>query len=649
MPRGESRLLDGLKVTTEREPILPVRVCAQHLSALGATVEQEAGSSTRGEQFLRLRPDGERFPMAGTVDCAIAWHPNQREQSGSEVLIQAISGLMAVHGRDRSVPRRLGLDVASVAAGIVATQGALAELIARSRGQQISGVQTSVLEAALMFLYHHFAIATCGGSWPFRPLESGQGPPFATADGHWVELEVMTGESWKNFWTRLGVGEAKEAGAAWLPYVYRYLAGSCALPASLHEATRRHTLAELRHAAAESGVTVGTVHSYDELRHDLGWFEQNRHEEFAPPWTIEPGAAHVQTDRRRADQRLADQRPASVRRLPLAGMRVVEVTSRLQGPLAGFLLQMLGAEVLKIEPPGGDFGRFSPPLAGSVGAAYLAYNRDKQILEIDYKQPKGRAQITDLAAGADVFLHNWRSGRAEKLALDFEHLSRSNPGLIYAHASAWGKMDKEPSAIAGDFLVQAYAACGDGLNPEGEPPFPSRLTLLDVTGGLLACEGILAGLYARERYGNGSRVDTSLLSAAMSLQSEVLTAIATNQETGRHAGRPLWGWLDQPLETGEGFVMVNREDAAVEKRLLDICNIQESAGTANISEQLVKRLRAKTAAEWNVLFRRAGIPSALVCTNLAKLSEDSEIQGLLQHVDGACWVPAPPWHFLMVR
>jgi CoA:oxalate CoA-transferase len=633
-------VLDGFTITTEQKSILPARVCAQHLSALGAQVEQNDCSAGGGEQILRLSST-ETSPLARAVDCAIAWHPNHREQPGNEALIQAISGLMAVHGRDRSTPRRLGLEVASVAAGIVATQGVLVALIAQSRGQQISGVQTSVLEAALMFLYHHFAIATCGGNWPFRPLESGKGPPFATADGHWVELEVMTGESWKTFWAKLGVVEAKVAGSAWLPYVYRYLAGSCALPVALHDATRRLTLAELRHSANESGVTVGTVRSYDDLLHEVGLnnnnmgsFEQNRRENFAPPWTIEPRIARVQTD----------QRPWIVGNAPLAGIQVVEVTSRLQGPLAGLLLQMLGAEVLKVEPLGGDFGRFSPPLAGSIGAAYLAYNRDKQILEIDYKRPEGRAQLTGLAAGADVFLHNWKSGRAEELGLDFEHLLRRNPRLIYAHASAWGQMDEEPSPIAGDFLVQAYAACGDGLNPVGEPPFPSRLTLLDVTGGLLACEGILAGLYGRERYGYGCRVQTSLLSAAMSLQSEVLTAIATNQETGRLVGRPLWGWLDQPLETGEGFIMVCREDAAIEKHLLDVCNIDQSTSAANISEQLIKRLRAKTAAGWNVLFRRAQIPCA-VCTNPAQLSEDSEIQGLLQPVDGACCVPAAPWHF----
>ena len=647
MPPADSRLLDGLKVTTEKDPILPVHVCAQHLSALGATVEQEqeACSNRQGEQVLRMSSIGDRFPTAGDVDCSIAWNPNRREQSGNEALIQAISGLMAVHGRDRSIPRRLGLEVASVAAGIVATQGVLAVLISKSRGQPISRIRTSVLEAALMFLYHHIAIATCGGNWPFRPLESEQGPPFATADGHWVELEVMTGESWKTFWTRLGVGDAKEAGSAWLPYVYRYLAGSCALPAALHDATRRNTLAEIRRAAEQSGVTVGTVRSYEDLLCDLGSSGQNRRKNLALLWTIEPRTGHVETERRHADQRLA---AAPI--LPLAGMQVVEVTSRLQGPLAGLLLQMLGAEVLKVEPPGGDFGRFSPPLAGSVGAAYLAYNRDKQVLEIDYKRPEGRAQLTDLAAGADVFLHNWKSGRAEQLGLDFQHLSRRNPRLIYAHASAWGKMDEEPSPIAGDFLVQAYAACGDGLNPVGEPPFPSRITLLDVTGGLLACEGILAGLYGRERSGYGCRVETSLLSAAMSLQSEILTAIATNQERSRLAGRPLWGWLDQPLETGEGFIMVSREDSAVEKRLLDVCNldvcnIDESPAGSDISERLLKRLRAKTAAEWNVLFRRAGIPSELVCTSLAKLSEDCELQNLLQHVDSACCVPAAPWHF----
>lgn len=633
--------LDGFRVSLDLDAIAPVRHCARHLSALGAQLERAALEPNSGHgSILRLTSDPQRAPaLDGPIECATTWRPDDPGLPGNEALIQAISGLMAVHGRDRGVPRRLGLELASVAAGILTSQGALAALIAQSRGQQVRGVRTSVLQAALLFLYHHLAIATCGDDFPFRSLESGEGPPFATADGHWVELEAMTGESWKAFWARLGVTDSKTAGAAWLPFVYRYLAGRCSLPAALHEATRRLTLADLNRLAQESGVTLGRVRSYDDLLIDLGSVSENALSDFrlqsATPWSIEPCPTRTRPSKT----------ATTLSGAPLAGMKVVEVTSRLQGPLAGQLLQLLGAEVLKVEPPGGDFGRISRPMAGSVGAAYLAYNRNKKTVEIDYKQPKGVTLLVDLASQADVFLHNWKSGRAEELGLDFTTLSARNPQLVYAHASAWGKMDPEPSPSAGDFLVQAYAACGDGIHPAGEPPFPSRLTLLDALGGLLACEGILAGLYQRERRGWGCRVETSLFSAAMSLQSEVLQAIVLDQEKGRRAGRPIWRWLDQPLPTSDGFLMVTCGNSGIEERFLQVSRIRGSVGDEALPANALARLHMHSAIEWARILSQGGIPCTPVCTDLAQLRHHKEAVPLLEPAEGACWVPTAPWHF----
>ena len=149
---------------------------------------------------------------------------------------------------------------------------------------------------------------------------------------------------------------------------------------------------------------------------------------------------------------------------PLAGIRVVEVTSRLQGPLAALLLRQLGASVIKVEPPGGDFGRKSVPRAGTVGAAYLAYNRRKERLELDYKEPSDRAWLIDLVRDADV-VENWPDGRAEALGLDAPALARVNPALVYVHASGWNRGRTAPRAIASDYVVQAHAALGDGIIP----------------------------------------------------------------------------------------------------------------------------------------------------------------------------------------
>jgi CoA:oxalate CoA-transferase len=648
------RLLDGFELTTRSDAGLPARICAEHLSLLGAgwksePVDKESDtidSLAAGEMALRRKRDSAGDSLsAGEIECTLGWQSHDRQEAGTasgEAIIQAVSGLMEVHGRDGLVPRRLGLEVASVASGLIATQGMLAALIANSRGHRIQQVKTSVLQAALLFLYHHLAIATCDGEFPFHTLEPGPGPPFLTADGHRVELEVLTGDGWFEFWKRLGVEPLKLAGAGWLPFVYRYLSGRCALPKALHEATERQTLRELCRVAQASGIAVCRVRTYSELLAQLDWSDgvARQGTDFQPrlraPWTISQGDA-------RPSPASPTHAPGDA---PLSGLRVIEVTSRLQGPMAGCLLRMLGADVIKVEPPGGDFGRISPPLAGSLGAAYLAYNRGKQVVEINYKRPEGRDEIIDLVADADIFLHNWRSGRAEKLGLDFEQLAKCNPRLVYAHASGWGRDGDEPCAIAGDYLVQAYAACGDGLNPTDEPPVPTRLTLIDVIGGLLVCEGILAGVYLRERTGRGCRVDTSLVAGAFMLQARVLKAMALGQETGRRLGRPVWGVLDRPIETADGFLMVSIENEHARKRLSEVCGLTSSANDATLARQIAERLRSRPATEWESLLLEAGVPAAVVLGDLASLPRDPRFKGLIERVNDACWAPAAPWQFV---
>jgi CoA:oxalate CoA-transferase len=406
---------------------------------------------------------------------------------GGDELAQARSGLVAEHGG------RLGLPVPSSAAAILAAQGTLAVQLARRRGLALTGVRTSVLNGALLFLSHRIPIATAAAAPPTDPELTAAGPPFATADGAWAELEVLRFGEWVRLWTELGVRDAP-LDAAWSSFALRYLTGRCTLAPELHAATRRRSLDELRAVAGPLGVVVARLRTKAEV--EAADYDSE-------PWTF------ARTGRRPPPTTTAGD-------LPLAGLRVVEVATRLQGPLAGLLLRRLGADVVKVEPPGGDLGRTGGSPFGR--AAYLAYNRSKEVVELDLKATAGRAALRELAGSADVFLHNSRPGRAEQSGYGAAELTAVNPGLVYAHASGWGDAADAPSEIAGDYVVQAHTACGESLRLPGEPPFPSRVTLVDVTGGLLACEGILAALLWREQDGHGRIVRTSLLAAALELQ-----------------------------------------------------------------------------------------------------------------------------------
>ncbi|MGH3250708.1 MAG: CoA transferase, partial [Trebonia sp.] len=238
-----------------------------------------------------------------------------------------------------------------------------------------------------------------------------------------------------------------------------------------------------------------------------------------PPWSISPAPGPAAPPAARPAPLPVRPAPGSAE-LPLGGLVAVESTSRVQGPLAGRVLAMLGARVIRVEPPGGDPMRGVPPVDGGCSARFRALNRGKETTEIDIKSPAGRGRLLRLVADADVFVHNWAPGRAARLGLDAGHLLRVNPRLIYARASGWGDELGPAPPLGTDFMVQAYSGLGAVVRPPGEPFAPSLMTLTDVLGGLICAQGTLAGLLARGRTGAGQRVRSSLLSAAQVLLDE---------------------------------------------------------------------------------------------------------------------------------
>jgi CoA:oxalate CoA-transferase len=586
---------------------LAASICTSHLSSLGGG----EGPSGLGAD-IRWWPDADRAP-APTCPTTSA---------GGELAVQALSGLMAVHGRQRGQPAPAGIEVCSVAAGVLAAQGLLAAEIGRCRGLAIRGVETTVLHGALVLLRHHLAIAMSDEPLPLRLFEAGGEPPFRTADGARVEIEVLRADAWARFWQALGADpEAVRRG--WQPYLFKHSTAACPLPAGLGEAAARHPLSALLAAAEASGAAVRPVRSYDEVLRDAGGAQA--------PWTFAASPAPAGNGGRA---------PLSGDEPPLSGLRVVEATTRVQGPLAGLLLRMLGAEVTRVELPGGDPGRGFPPFVAGRGAVFLAYNAGKRPLEVDYHSEGGLRLLRERVDGADVFLHNWRPGRAEELGLGYQDLARRSPGLVVCHASGWGPGD--PGDVATDYLVQARCGLADGLTPEGEAPRPTRLTLADAMGGLVACEGILAALLHRQRTGRGARVDTSLASAAHATQAHVVEAMRAGREVGRRRGRPVPCPLDAPLPTADGSLVVAIEDEAGRRRLAEVCGVPGG----DLAPAVAAAFRRRPTAEWERLLREAGVCAAAVRTDLGTLPRDPLTRGALEPAGGDCWLPAAPWRFL---
>ncbi|WP_030682446.1 CoA transferase [Streptomyces sp. NRRL B-1347] len=530
--RAGARPLDALRCDIVGPPELTDVVTA-HLRLLGAHTTRSDDGAGSGRAVLC----GGGF---GPVEAEVRWAdplgpardavapPAGAAPGGpgpgsvhDEATAQAATGVMSVHGRRDGAPRGLGVDYTATAAGVLAVQGLLAGLVAEARGGTAGRVTTSAVRAGLLAV-SQYAAAEGADEGEAAQLAPG-GPPFTSADGVVFELETLDPGAWAAFWRALGApAEALRAG--WRPFQFRYATACAPFPEALHTTVHGAAWSRIQAAAAASGAEVCALRTLAERAAEY---------DHAPPWTLTPYGPGG----------LVHHRQVPTPERPLAGLTVLEAGRRIQAPLAAHLLRLLGADVVRVEPPGGDPLRGMPPACGGVSARWLALNRGKDAVEADIKSPSGRRRLRDLVADADVFLHNWAPGKAAQLALDADDLARVNPGLVYAYTSGWaGRIDGAPMGT--DFMVQARTGVGEAVRPADEPPAPSLMTLLDVLGGLLGAEAVLAGLLLRERAGGrGVRVDSSLLGAADAL---VGPAIA------RGARRP--GGFRRPLRTADGWV-----------------------------------------------------------------------------------------------
>ncbi len=196
---------------------------------------------------------------------------------------------------------------------------------------------------------------------------------------------------------------------------------------------------------------------------------------------------------------------------PLEGLTVLDLSTQLSGPYCSMILGDLGADVIKVERPGrGDDTRAFPPFVNGESAPFMTFNRNKQSLTLDLKQPTGREICLRLAARADVFLENFRSGAAERLGLGYAHVAAANPRIIYCSISGFGQTGPYRERGGFDLIAQGMSGLMSITGEEDGPPLRVPIPLTDIGAGMFGAIGILAALAARERTGKGQWVDTSL-------------------------------------------------------------------------------------------------------------------------------------------
>lgn len=202
---------------------------------------------------------------------------------------------------------------------------------------------------------------------------------------------------------------------------------------------------------------------------------------------------------------------------PLAGLRVFDMTRVLAGPFATALLADLGAEVIKLEPPGGDTYRHIGPFKEGESALFLLVNRGKRSLALDLAAPDGRAVALSVASACDVVVENFRPGVAERLGLGPGDVRARRPDIVYARISGFGQDGPWRDRPAYDLVVQALSGLMAATGEEDGPPLRAGESIADLAAGLYAAWAILAALVRRMRTGEGAVIDVAMFDALFSL------------------------------------------------------------------------------------------------------------------------------------
>jgi crotonobetainyl-CoA:carnitine CoA-transferase CaiB-like acyl-CoA transferase len=335
---------------------------------------------------------------------------------------------------------------------------------------------------------------------------------------------------------------------------------------------------------------------------------------------------------------------------PLAGARVVDVTTSIAGPYCAEILAALGADVVKVERPDtGDDGRaWGPPFWNGESAMFLAVNAGKRSLAVSLRDERGLEAVLRLVDRADVFLQSLRPGLAERLGLGPDALRSRNPRLVYCSIGAYGSTGPLSQEPGYDALMQA---AGGLISMTGEPGSSGvrvGSSLIDMGTGMWAALGAASALFERERTGVGTIVDTSLYETALAYVGYHLVGYLADGTVPTREGTvfPMVAPY-QVFPTRDGELLVAGGNDRLFALVCGVLSLPELVSDDRFRtnpdrvrnrEELVvllsERLRERTTAEWHELLTAAGVPAAPVA-DVADVvaSEQTRALGFLQPVD----------------
>jgi crotonobetainyl-CoA:carnitine CoA-transferase CaiB-like acyl-CoA transferase len=309
---------------------------------------------------------------------------------------------------------------------------------------------------------------------------------------------------------------------------------------------------------------------------------------------------------------------------PLAGVRVVDLTTVAMGPYATQILGDMGADVIKVEAPEGDVFRYAAPARNpGMGAAYMNLNRNKKSVVLDLKKPEDREKLLALAKDADVFVYNVRPQSMRKLGLDYETLSKLNPRLIYCGTYGFSESGPYAGQPAFDDIIQAMSglAALQGRNGDAGPEYVNTI-IADKAAGLTAAYAISMALYERERSGKGQAIEVPMFETIVSFTLLEHMAGATFVPAEHAMGyERVLSPNRKPYRTKDGYIGLLPYTTAQWQRFFAAAGEAALASDARVTDpstrsrninflyaELARIVATRTTGEWVALLKDADIP-----------------------------------------
>jgi crotonobetainyl-CoA:carnitine CoA-transferase CaiB-like acyl-CoA transferase len=327
----------------------------------------------------------------------------------------------------------------------------------------------------------------------------------------------------------------------------------------------------------------------------------------------------------------------------LTGYRVLELAHFIAGPVSGLYLADMGADVIKVEAPGGgDAARKmydAASVPGGDSTVFLATNRNKRSVAIDVTKPEGRAAFLRLVATSDVVIEAYRGGVAERLGIDYTACAEANPRIVYVSLSAFGPAGPYRQRPGLDMLVQALGGIMSVTGTAEGGPLLCGTPVVDTMGALACGQAVVTALLHRERTGEGQRVDVALLDQALLANAaRLITFLATGEEIGRHGSAHPFMVPFQAFEAKDGWIYaavwndtlwapfcdaIDRKDLAGDPRFVD--RPTRFTHREALRAIIVPIFRERTIAEWMTRLERADVLCAPV-NSFADLPKDPQVQ-----------------------